>query len=174
MAWTSYDNYQSRDGQTGRSAGKPTSLLGRAGRDHRGLFAAGAAALVLAITALPWYTWSFTEAAIKHFTIWSTQYSGWYLAIPIVAVVGIFVGLLNFFLRPGDPGALPVFILLRALALGLVALIALAMYFRTPSKVPGGGMALSVGLRWPMMVALGLALVMVAASVASGLRKGPE
>jgi hypothetical protein len=172
--WGTYDHYRSLQEMQSSSAGSKSSLLGRAGRDYRGLFAAGTGIVIVVLTFFPFFTWAIGDTS-KEMTIWNTLYSGWYVAIPFVALLAILVGLLNFFLRPGDPGALAVFILLRLLAVASVALIACAMYFRTPSGVrTTGALAPEISLRWAIIAALGVALVMLAASLASGLRKGPD
>jgi hypothetical protein len=173
--WGTYDHYRSLDEMKAVPVRGKSSLLGRAGRDHRGLFAAGWALDIVVLTFFPFYFWRVGPNATKEFTIWSPQYSGWYVAIAFVGVIAILVGLLNFLLRPGDPGALAVFILLRLLAVASVALAALAMYFRTPNGTPTTGpLAPVISLRWPIIAALGAAVIMLASSLASGLRKGPD
>ncbi len=169
--WRQYDDY--REEVRGGHASAGGSMLERAGHDHRGLFAAVAALFALLLTFLDWYTWN-VGSSIRHFTIYSEQYSGWYVAIPLVLGLAVLVGLLNFALRPGDPGALAVFITLRVLAVGAVGLIACAMWFRVPKGAPTGYLAPTVALKWPMLVALGMSLVMVASSLATGLRKGQD
>jgi hypothetical protein len=171
--WGTYDHYRSlSEMQATRTVGK-SSLLGRAGRDHRGLFAAVTGLILVVLTFFPWFVWTVGQTS-REFSVWSTQYSGWYVAIPMVTVLAILVGLLNFFLRPGDPGALAVFILLRILAIGTVALIAVAMYYRTPSGAPKGLLTPAVSLKWPIVAALAMGVIMVAISLSSGLRKGPD
>jgi hypothetical protein len=172
--WGTYVHYRNLDEMKAvRPSGK-SSLLGRAGRDHRGLFAAGCALVIVVLTFFPFYFWRVGPAH-KELSIWSTQYSGWYVAIAVVGVIAILVGLVNFLLRPGDPGALAVFILLRLLAVSSVALIACAMYFRTPAgTLTTGPLAPVISLRWPIFAALGAALIMLASSLATGLGKGAD
>lgn len=140
-------------------------------RDLRGAVYAVAALLVVVSTLLAWYRVSSVAHPdlLRRATVYSPLYRGWYLLVPLVAGAGVVVGVANWLLRPGDTGAVAVFILLRLLGVASVAVTVAAVVVHQPTAGHHLGHGpYSVGLLWPALAAAGAAVVGLLVSLAAG------
>ena len=148
--------------------------LDRAPLDVRGLLVSTASALLFAACFLPWYLLTSVDSATgsggQTVSILDAPFGGWRMAIPLVAAVAVVCGILDAFLRADAPGAMASFIALRALVLGELGLVAVALASRTPLGV-AGALGVAASLRWPAWAALGCAIVAVGGSFAAAPRK---
>jgi hypothetical protein len=135
--------------------------------DGRGLLAAVAAFVALVACGFSWYHVSALAATNGHpyglaenFRVVSPAYGSWRIFIPIAALATVIFGLANFFLRPGDRGAVFVFVALRAGTLAVLGLCVAALLLKTPHlATPGLLGAPESGLLWPAYVAAAAAAV---------------
>ncbi len=144
--------------------------LDRAPLDVRGLLVSTASALLLAACFLPWYLLTSVDSATgiggQTVSILDAPFGGWRMAIPLVAAVAVVCGIFDAFLRADAPGAMTSFIALRALVLGELGLVAVALVSRTPHGV-AGALGVAASLRWPAWAALGCVVVAVGGSFAA-------
>lgn len=141
--------------------------------DTRGLACAAASAAVVFFTFLHWYVVQGTLRsshlmAERSMTVYSATYRSWYVLIPVVAGLGVAVGLANFFLRPGDRGATGVFVLLRVAEIATLVLVLVAFFNDKPPDLSHlHYQAATVQTLWPLYAAAAAAIVGVLASLAS-------
>lgn len=120
--------------------------------DQRGAFAAATSAVVLAAAFLPWYTTHLPTHPTAN--LFSHGFAGWLIFIPVAAGAGIALGVANALLHPADPGAVPVFVLLRVVILAQVVLVVVSIFVH---DTHGEFQHVSVAAYWASWAAIGAA-----------------
>jgi hypothetical protein len=170
--WTDDELFASgRRGTVRPDAGAPR----RRPLDPRGAVIAAASAVAVIVTFFPWYRYNAIEgssgtarAVLGSASLYAHGYGGWRLLIPLLAILALVLGLGNWLLRPGDRGAVMVFVVLRLVVLALLGLTVAAVFQHAPNGVELGGKVLESDFEvtvWPAVaagvVALGASLAMV-------------
>jgi hypothetical protein len=154
-------------------AGVQSSSRYRSIFDPRGAFFTLTCLAVLAMTTiLPWYsvtiTLSSASVTVQRLHLTDHIFPTWHIAIPILAGVGILLGVANSLLRPTDRGAVTAYVLLRVVGLALVALMILAAFW---VQLPGLHLhtvfAPTVNRLWPCYASIGAGVVGLAGQLTS-------
>jgi hypothetical protein len=174
--WSNYDDYRHQDElYAAPSARKKVLTLGRAGRDPRGLFAAGGSFVALVLTFVPWYKWSVVSQSkgvlTVSRTIFDLGYRGWYLLIPLAAALGVVLGVANALLRAAQKGSVGMYMLMQGLALVTIGLVVAARFLTLSDTVKQAHRVASISYLWPIYGALAAAVVALLMTLASGMSK---
>jgi hypothetical protein len=177
--WDNEDYWAQQELFAGNKRPPRISATRRAALDPRGAFVALTSAVVLISTGFAWYK---VAAAVpgadgpnsveRSVTLFAHGYGQWRSFIPALAGVAVVAGVTNWLLRPGDRGALFVFVTLRLAALCLVGLTIAAMVVHAPRASDlSARLVFSSSVLWPVWVAVGASVVGFVGSLASGLKR---
>jgi len=129
-----------------------------------------ASAVVMVATFLPWYSVlppsPQAATSLGELTIFDMGFGGWRWAVPGLAALGLIAGVIDAAVRPAHRGAVTAFVVLRLLVVAELAVVVLAIAFRTPHGV-GAASDLAATIRWPAWGALAAAVVGSGAAVAA-------
>jgi hypothetical protein len=131
----------------------------RAPFDRRPAVSALLAVVVVVCTLAPWYHLQFSTAdgltVSRLVTLYNRHYRGWYLAVPLLALLTAVIGGLSAWRRTGERGSASLWVVLRLCAAATVAVVVTTLFVSTPGAHPTLGSAIAVTARWPAYVALG-------------------